>query len=316
MKGTELWHNQSKSWFTELDLSGHQLANDQLLIRSLYSLVSTGTERLVLSTTLDSETAIRMSLPLMKGAFNADFTYGYSLTGIVERGPESLLGQYVHLLHPHQSYALVTAKEVTVIPENLVEKAVLVSNLETVVNAIWDAQVSLGDEVLVIGYGIIGALLVQVLSQIPGVTVRVHDIDDRKKQLAAAYETGKPIEAFDQVFHTSGSSNGLQYGIDHLKPEGSLIELSWYGNRKAEVSLGQSFHYDRKKIISSQVSSIPQLKSHRWDYASRKQLVISLLETIDFDHLIMNRVAFNEAVPFFDRLRKGEIKDIGTIIKY
>ena len=118
------------------------------------------------------------------------------------------------------------------------------------------------------------------------------------------------------VFHTSGSSGGLQYGIDHLKLEGSLIELSWYGNRKAEVSLGQSFHYDRKKIISSQVSSIPQAKAHRWDYASRKQLVISLLESIDFDHLIMNRLPFAEAVPFFNQLRKGGIKEIGTIIKY
>jgi len=316
MKWVELWHNHADSWQVAVDSSSHQLAPDQVLVRSLYSLVSTGTERLVMTSELDEPTRKRMSLPLMKGTFDQDFTYGYSLTGVIEQGPADLVGQHVHLLHPHQSYAIVATSDITVIPEALAERAVLVSNLETVINAVWDSQVSLGDEVLVIGYGIIGALLVQLLRQMPGVTVRVYDIDPTKQQLANPYETGNPAKEFDIVFHTSGSSSGLQYGIDQLKPEGTLMELSWYGGRKVEVALGQSFHYDRKKIISTQVSTIPHCRAQRWDYARRKQLAISLLSLIDFEHLIMNSISFSEAVHFFGKLRRGEVKDIGTLIKY
>lgn len=316
LKGIELWHNHDHSWLVETNLSAKKLSEDQLLIRAIHSLVSTGTERLVLTTKLDEKTSKRMSLPLMQGSFNNDFTYGYSLTGIIEKGPDHLIGKCVHLLHPHQSYAIVLEQDITIIPDSLAKKGVLLSNLETVINAVWDAGIEMGDEVLIIGYGTIGALLAQVIGQMPGVSLKIHDTDARKQKLASKFEAGNKTTDFDIIFHTSASSEGLQFGIDHLRKEGTLVEMSWYGTHKVEVSLGQSFHYGRKKIISSQVSSIPLKKVGRWSYSKRKDLAIRLLDILELAPLIEANIPFSEAESFYMKLRSNQINHISTIINY
>ena len=312
----QLWHNHQESWFKIATVNLDHLKDHEVMVNSSHSLVSTGTERLVLTSKLDPITRERMAFPLMKGSFDADFTYGYSLTGVIEHGPSDLLGKCVHMLHPHQSAAQVSMDDVTLIPERFLKKGVFISNLETVINALWDANLSLGDTVLIIGYGTIGSLLLQIVRHMPGITVQVMDKDEDKEKLAAPYIKGDASGSYDVVFHTTASSEGLQYGIDHLRKEGKLIEMSWFGSQKAEVSLGASFHYDRKTIISSQVSSIPHGKTANWNFEKRKQLAISFLDMIDIDQLIQQEIPFSASAKFFNKLRKSEINKSGTLITY
>ena len=319
MTGTELWHNSQLSWLKQVEIDPTQISDDQILVKALFSLVSQGTEKLVLSSKLDLETSKYMSFPTLKGVLaRSDFTYGYALTGQVIAGNPNLLNKYVHLLHPHQSYAIVAASEAFLIPDaSMVQKATLLSNLETVINAIWDSHISIGDEVLVIGYGGIGALLAQVINQTPGVNITIKENDPKKKLHALElFETATQRRTYDLVFHTSGTEDGLQYGIDRLKKESKLIELSWYGPKEVQVLLGKSFHYDRKQIIASQVTSIPYFKSSHWNYTRRKQLALKLLSKINFEHLITNTIRFCEAPTFYNKLRRGEINEIGTLITY
>lgn len=320
MKGIELWHNRQKpfSWLKHVDIETTNLLSNQVVVQSVKSLVSSGTERLVMTSPIDEVTAMKMALPMMKGSFNHDFTYGYSLVGKVIAGKTSLKGRYVHLLHPHQSFAIVKEQDLFFISdENLVDKAPLLSNLETVINAIWDAQISVGDRVLVIGYGIIGALLCHVIQRIPGVKLTVLEKNEQRKGWASkSFNTQNPQDNFDLVFNTSCSEQGLQSGIDLLAKEGTLIELSWYGAKHVNLNLGNSFHYDRKKIISSQVSDIPSHKMKRWNYSSRKELALQLLKEIDFSELLTKEISFEETPSFYNSLRKNEINEIGIIINY
>ncbi len=313
----ELWHNTSASYHKEVVSDG-----EEIVVKAKYSLISAGTERsMITSLSLSKATAERMRVPFMKGQFGQDFTYGYSLVGEVVKGPAHLNNKSVHLLHPHQELAFVDEHSLHLIPVGIdLKQSTLASNLETAINAIWDAQVELGDRVVIVGYGLIGALIAKLCQSSIGVEVLVSEANKERASLAELHGfqlcNQDTEDMVDVAFHTSGSSEGLQFSIDKVRKEGKVIELSWYGDREVIVRLGDSFHYDRKMVISSQVSSIPTRKHQMWDYKKRKKLVFDLLAQIDFSHLIQRSVPFSEAPVFFNELRQSMPSEIGIMIDY
>lgn len=313
----QLWHNQKLSYHKEVDQE-----ESPVVVKPLYSLISVGTERNMITTSdLSPATANRMRVPFMSGEFSKDFTYGYSLVGEVIDGPAHCMHQHVHLLHPHQELALVDEGSLHIIPVGVdLKQATLVSNMETAVNAVWDARLEMGDQVVVVGYGLIGALVAKLCEHALGVTVIVSETDQKRAALAIDHGfkiwQGDTHPNFDIAFHTSGTSEGLQFSVDQIRPEGKVIELSWYGSRETKLRLGESFHYDRKQIISSQVSSLPSRKNANWDYHKRKALVFDLLAQIDFSHLIQRSIPFDQAPDFFNSLRRKPPSEIGIIIDY
>jgi len=315
----ELWHNLNHSWLVDKNLS--RLTKGEVVVEAMYSLVSLGTERTITTQLLPKEVAEKMRVPYMKGDFQKEFTYGYSLIGRIIEGEKDVLGKLVHVMHPHQNYAIVKMQDVSFLPEDMDSKlATLASNMETAVNAIWDAQVEIGDEVLVIGFGTVGALTAFIASNIPGVKVSVLEIN--KSRIDAATEQGYQVDttlesrAFDIVFNTSANASMLQKAISLTKHEGRIIEMSWYGSKSIQLNLGTDFHYGRKQIISSQVSHIPKRKQHNWTYRSRKDLVFRLIKNSDLNYLINNEVPFSETPSFYDNLRRNQAKGLGVIIKY
>jgi threonine dehydrogenase-like Zn-dependent dehydrogenase len=184
-------------------------------------------------------------------------------------------------------------------------RATLASNLETAVNAVWDSGVTLGQSCLVVGFGIIGSLVARLLAGIPGVTVAVSDCDPSKTALATelGFSASSPerIEGpFDLAFHASATSEGLQQCIDTTGFEGTIVEASWYATRAVQVELGRSFHSQRKRIISTQVSTIPPLLQRRWSLERRKQLVFELLRDPAFDRHITETVAFADLPAYYN----------------
>lgn len=317
----ELWHSHENSWFKTEQISPDFNSKDYLLVKPSYSLVSLGTEKLVISNKIQLSTEERMRIPHMKGSFQDTFTYGYSLVGEVIEGPDSYVGNHVHLLHPHQDLALVHVEDAFIIPDQVTLRAsTLASNMETAVNAIWDSEITLGDNVLIVGYGIIGALVALIAKDFPGVSVKILEINKERAQKAKKHGHDvisiAPDEAYDIVFNTSGKGAGLQVAIDSVRVEGKVVELSWYGSKRIEVNFGDSFHYGRKKIISSQVSKIPSHKLSNWDFTKRKKMVFDLLSKHQPDYLIDKEIAYEEAPEFFNELRNNPTDNIGVIIKY
>lgn len=317
MRVKALWHiSPSTSILQEQDLS----TSKDLVIKSLYSLISTGTERLVATGQVPDLLKEPMSVPFMEGSFDFPFTYGYSLVGeVISEG--EFKGRLVHLMHPHQDMVQVPAKAVYILPATIPSKrAILASNIETALTAIWDGQVSIGDRVLVVGFGMIGALVARLLSWLPAVKVVVQEKDKYRQSLAQ--QMGFEIRTstdnnFDSSFHTTSSSGGLQSAIDAVGKEGTIVELSWYGKKESTLKLGGDFHYQRKRIISSQVGQIPSNKSHRWTYHRRKKVVFDLLQNPLFDQHLTHEVPFEETPSFFQRLRTGQLeKGLGWVVRY
>jgi len=316
---TALWHlSERESSIRNQPLP--PLKTGECRIESRFSLVSSGTETLVATGQVPTELHDSMRVPYMEGGFSFPVKYGYSLVGKVTEGSENLVGKFVHLLHPHQQHCVVKETAVTVIPAGIPpQRAVLASNLETVLNAVWDSHFSAGDRVLVIGMGLIGSLVAKLASQFPATQVSVAETNSARQALArqqgfSLYNIADT--PFDVAFHSSGSSAGLQTAIDAVGYEGRVIELSWYGIRSAEVKLGGSFHQQRKQIISSQVSQLPAHQQARWDYRRRKQTVLDLLQDDSWDDFLTATVDFSQAPALFDKLRQGDRSQLSWTIRY
>jgi len=320
MKSTSIWHiSSTKSTLQKEPLNA--ILPNQIAIQSLYSLISTGTEKLVATGQVPTSMHQLMRVPSMGGDFNFPVKYGYSLVGkVLSKG--NLQGQLVHLLHPHQDQLIIERSAISLVPPEIpAKRAALASNMETALNAIWDSGVSIGDKVVVCGFGMIGGLVARLLALMPAIEVVI--LEKNAYRIRQAKQMGfivnpTTLENFDCSFHTSGSSTGLQTCIEAVGMEGKIIELSWYGTKSVQLQLGADFHYHRKQIISSQVGHVPFAKNARWDYQRRKATVWELLKNPIFDAHITHEIAFSDSPAFFGQLRQGGLLDegLGWVLRF
>ena len=270
-------------------------------VRTLFSGISRGTERLVLGGHVGQSEWQRMRAPLQEGQFPFPVKYGYCAVGIVSAGPDALHGKTVFCLHPHQDWFNVAAERLTVVPATVpARRATLAANMETALNALWDSGAGPGDRIAVVGGGIIGLLVAHVAGRLPGADVTLVDVEPQRAELARHLGIGfaTPDEATgeaDIVFHTSASAPGLGTAISLAGEEATVVELSWYGAQKVSVDLGGSFHSRRLKLVSSQVGKVSPSRRPRWDYARRLRAALRLLEDARLDALVAAAIPFAEA---------------------
>lgn len=307
-------------WFPEINKSeirefAVEKSSDTIVIESQYSLISNGTEKLVLSGKIPTELHKEMTVPFMSGSFNFPISYGYSLVGKVVSGNKTWIGKSVHLMHPHHSYCFpVDIKSLFVIPTTVkLEDAALASNIETAITAYWDAQLKKQEQIVIVGFGLIGQLLAKTLLYF-GYEPAIYDPQKEKEiQLLGLKKHGKTVN-YSTAFHCSATQEGLQFCIDNTGMEAKIIDLSWYGNKSVELKLGTSFHYQRKKIISSQVSHIPGHLSKKWTYLSRKKLVFKLIQEGIFSNIPRQIISLENAPKHYQQLLQKPVPT--TIIKY
>ena len=136
------------------------VAPDYARVRTLWSGLSRGTERLVFEGRVSGSESERMRAPLQEGDFPFPVKYGYCAVGVVEEGPRSLRGRTVFALHPHQDRFVAPVSMLVPVPEAVPpRRAVLAANMETALNALWDSGAGPGDRIVVVGAGVVGLLV-------------------------------------------------------------------------------------------------------------------------------------------------------------
>src|ERR1700679_2292029 len=95
------------------------LAPGLVRVRTLFSAVSRGTERLVMFGLVPRGEWIRMRAPLQDGDFPFPVKYGYCAVGIVEIGPAELSGRTVFCLHPHQDWFDAPQGMLALVPDDV-----------------------------------------------------------------------------------------------------------------------------------------------------------------------------------------------------
>jgi threonine dehydrogenase-like Zn-dependent dehydrogenase len=295
---------------------------DEVMVRTLRSGVSRGTETLVFRGGVPPGQYAAMRAPFQEGDFPAPVKYGYLSVGAVEQGPEELHGRTVFCLYPHQSAYVVPARAVTVVPDDVPPtRAVLAGTVETAVNALWDAGPMLGDRVAVVGAGMVGCCVARLLSRFPAVEVTLVDVDPGRAEVAAALGVGFALPADapgarDLVVHASATSAGLQRSLELLAPEGTVIELSWYGDDEVQLSLGGAFHSSRLGIRASQVGTVSPARAGRRTTADRLTLALELLRDPAFDALVTGQSHFCELPDVMARLSAGSLPALCHTITY
>jgi len=295
---------------------------DDVLVRTRYSGISRGTETMVFQGGVPASQYAAMRAPFQEGDFPGPVKYGYLNVGVVEEGPPGLLGRTVFCLYPHQTAYVVPAGSVIAVPDGVPPtRAVLAGTVETAVNALWDAAPLVGDRITVVGAGMVGCCVAALLARFPGVRVQLVDADPGRAGVAGALgvEFALPADAEagrDLVVHASATSAGLQRSLELLVPEGTVIELSWYGDRAVNLSLGGSFHSGRLTIRGSQVGTVSPARRTGRTFADRLTLALELLHDPVFDTLITGTSRFEELPDVLVRLSGGTLPALCHLITY
>lgn len=273
---------------------------DEVRVRALYGAISRGTEALVLAGRVPESEFERMRAPFMAGRFPFPVKYGYATVGRIEGGPEALLGRTVFTLHPHQDLFNIAASAAIVLPEYLPpQRAVLAANMETALNAVWDAAPGPADRIAVVGAGVVGSLVAYLCGRLPGAEVTLVDINPARAELARALGVSfAGAEAAkgdcDLVVHASGHASGLATALALAGEEATVLEMSWYGDGAVTAPLGGAFHSRRLQLVSSQVGRIAPSHRPRWTHGRRLAAALALLADARLDALLAPPVAFGD----------------------
>jgi hypothetical protein len=276
------------------------LESGEVRVRALFGALSRGTEYLVLAGRVPTSEFERMRSPFMGGSFPFPVKHGYSVVGRIEAGPANLLDRSVFVLHPHQTMFNVPSSAVVALPHGVPpERAVLAANMETALNAVWDAAPKPTDRIAIVGAGVVGALVAFLCGRMTGTQVTLVDINPARGELARKLGVGfanaktAPADC-DLVVHASGTAEGLSVALALAGFEATVLEVSWYGDAPVPVPLGGAFHSRRLRLVSSQVGHVAPSHRADWTHARRLAAAVDMLADARLDALLAPAVAFGD----------------------
>ena len=296
----------------------------EVVARALASGISQGTELLLYRG--EGPTPFDPSLDA-PGTPTYPRRYGYAWVGeVIARGPGAgpAPGERVFALAPHGDVHALGPGAARPLPTSIPPaRAVLAANLETAITCVWDAGIGLGDEVVVLGGGVVG-LLIATLSGRAGARVRLVEPSARRREVgralgaaeALAPDEDRPRGDADVVIGATGDPVEIDRAVAHAAREATITIASFYGARRSPVALGSDFHRRRLRLRATQVSSVPPERAPRWDMARRFQLVLALLEDPRLDLLLDPPVPFEDAPAVYARLAADPGGRLQTVFRY
>lgn len=349
-------------WFTgveQIEVREQLLAApgaDELLVEVECSAISAGTEMLVYRGQIPNGMALDATISALQHQLQDQqqypLQYGYASVGIVKAAgvniDAALLGERVFAFQPHASHFIATLANVIPVPADIAaEDAVFLPNMETAVNLVQDGAPALGERVVVLGQGIVGLLLANLLAQFPlaqlhgldaiplrreralqlGVNTvfdpfSVTDINALKQQLTvtrrinAAENDAEKNTGADLIYEVSGAPDALNLAIELSGFASRIVIGSWYGNKTAAIALGGNAHRNRLTITTSQVSSLAPELTGRWDKKRRFELSWEMLRSLRPSQLITHRAPLCDAPALYQRLHQSPAEILQAIFSY
>lgn len=309
----------------------------QVRVESLVSAVSPGSEGLVYRGQFPPGLTVDETLPALAGKFVYPLQYGYSLVGRVKEAglgvDRAWEGRLVFSFHPHESHFHAPPAELILLPDGLPpEEAVFLANMETAVNFLLDSAPLVGENVVVFGQGIVGLLTTALLCRYPLSNLVTLDRYAKRRQASRELQAGLSLDPYqpealqlvkdlmpegaDLAYELSGSPAALQQAIEVTGFAGRIVIGSWYGQKKAELDLGGSFHRSRIQLISSQVSSLSPTHTGRWNKQRRWQVAWGLIAQIRPSRWITHRLPLSEASRAYRLLEEEPQEAIQLVFTY
>jgi len=314
----------------------------QVLVKTLISAISPGTEMLIYRGQAPGELAVDETIPALAGRFGFPLKYGYAVIGRAVVLGEGVPGEWqdrlVFAFNPHESHFLANLEELLLPPPSLTpEAAVFFPNMETAVTFVMDGQPQLGEQVVVFGQGVVGLLLIGLLARLPLASLVTLDLHASRRRLSTEWgahlsldpgasgtleqllETWSGPASYrgaDLCYEVSGNPAALEQAIAVTGFHGRVVIGSWYGLKKVDLNLGGRFHRSRMRLISSQVSTIAPELSGRWSKFRRYLLAWRMLQETDPVPLITHRFPLAQAAQAYDLLDQNPAEALQVILTY
>ncbi|MFB8773261.1 bi-domain-containing oxidoreductase [Streptomyces broussonetiae] len=345
-----------------------------VLVRTAYSLISTGTEVMKVSEAGMSMLGKARSRPdqvakvmqsvatnglpatyrKVMGKLDSYTPLGYSLCGVVEQvGPgidDVKAGDLVacagneHALHAELNW--VPRNLYTPVPDGLAARHAAFGTVGSIaLQGVRQGEPQLGEVALVIGLGLIGQLVVQLLTA-SGVRVVGADPDPGRCELAArlgAVACGDPgstavVNAVaeltgghgvDQVYLAAGggSNQPVELAAQLSRDRGRVVDigkcrldLPWnaYYEKELDVRFSRSYgpgRYDPEYELQGRDYPIGYV---RWTERRNLACFLDLVARgrVDVEPLVSHVADFDDAVETYRRLKDGDLKAVAVLFRY
>jgi 2-desacetyl-2-hydroxyethyl bacteriochlorophyllide A dehydrogenase len=316
--------------------------NGEVLVQAEVSAISPGTEMLFYRDQVPSDLAVDATIGDLSGLFSYPLKYGYAIVGRVQalgqEVDERWLDRRVFVFHPHESHFVTEVSNLHPVPEELSpESAVFLPLMETAVSFLMDAQPMIGERVVLFGQGIVGLLTTAMLATYPLANLVALDLYPLRRQwsrrlgakseldpgaadtpdrLRSLLSDKESYQGADLVFELSGNPQALDQAIATVGYDGRVLIGSWYGNKKASLTLGSRFHRSNVHLISSQVSFIAPRWSGRFDQARRLNIAWSMLAKHDPTRMITHRFPISQAHQAYQVLDEDPGSAVQVLLTY
>ena len=340
MKRTSVgFEDKGKISVTKEDLP--QGASGHVLVEASLSAISAGSELLFYRGELESDTAADLAIPALRKTLAYPLKYGYQSVGRIidtSGGEAEMIGRRVFAFQPHHSHYWADPADLILLPADLsMEDAVFLPNMETAVNLLQDGRPIIGEQVIVLGQGVVGLLTTSLLSRMA--LASLITVDSISQRRAASMEMGASacfapephvaiMEALrqgrngdgsdgaDLLFEVTGNPEGLALALQLTGFNSRIIIGSWYGTKRAALALGSSFHRNRIQIKSSQVSTLNPSLTGRWTKQRRLDTALQMLALVQPSGLITHRFSPEQAPEAYQLLDSSPGEAIQVIFDY
>jgi threonine dehydrogenase-like Zn-dependent dehydrogenase len=288
----------------------------EVLVRTLSSGISGGTERLVYRGEIPADLALDDTIDALGGTFSYPFAYGYACVGEVVES-----GQRVFAFHPHQDVFTAQLSELVPLPAVDPAAATLFPLVETALQVTLDAGSGYRDRVIVLGAGVLG-LLTGLLLQRAGWQPLMAEPQEWRRAIASSLgvPAAAPAELVSEevplVIDASGNPDAPAMALDLLAHEGTLLIASWFGTKPVVLPLGGAFHRRRLTIRSTQVSSVPARLSGTWTRSRRRQETVALITELPLAQLCTDVFDFDHAAAAFQAVDQGKPGLMHAVLTY
>lgn len=330
---------------------------DELLIETVVSAISAGTEMLFYRGQVPPGMAADSSIAGLTGTVSYPLKYGYACVGRISdtAGPPAQQAEttpadgrldaagkedspYYFAFHPHESRFCASPQALLPVPAGMAPaQAALLPNAETAVNLVMDGAPLVGERVLVIGLGIVGLLTTALLAQFPlAALIAVDPLAQRRRiarrlgasrtidpdgengpeSLQAALADARERDGVDLIYELSGQPAALDAAVSAAAFDSRIVVGSWYGTKPATLQLGGSFHRNRVRLISSQVSTIAPRLRGRWTKARRMDSAWQLLARLPAEELISHRFPLEQAPEAYSLIDSCPQQTLQVILNY
>ncbi len=300
-------------------------AAGQLLVETMASAVSAGTEMLLYRGEAPAEMAADETIGALSGGLAFPLKYGYACVGRVTAAGEGLPagweGRRVFAFNPHESHFLASPDVLVALPDEVsTEDALFLASMETAVSLVHDARPLLGERMLVFGQGVVGLLATGLLAANGVGRLVTLDAFERRREASrtmGAHAALDPRAAdclraigealggeADLALDISGNPAALAQAMRAMTHGGRVVVGSWFGTKPVPLDLGREFHRRRLSLVSSQVSTLGPALGAAWSKARRLAVAMDWLGRLHPARLITHRFVLDQApqaYAFLDR---------------